>query len=103
MNPRRTPRRNSLYARFLAAGLALLLSGCFATMVESPARSQSSPAYKTLTWHLLAAPHVINASQCRHGVAEALTYVPPWGLAVGILTIGIAVPQWTIMSCVVPD
>lgn len=90
-------------ALLLAAVLALSASGCLGTSVESPARARPSAAYATLRWHLIAAPNVIDASECRRGVADVFTYVPPWGLAIGILTLGIVVPQWTVYSCAAGD
>jgi hypothetical protein len=82
----------------LSALLVAALSGCLGTDVRSPARSTES--YSTLRWHLIAAPNLVHASPCRLGLADVTTYVPLWGLAIGILTFGIVVPQWTIFSCV---
>ena len=80
--------------------LVVSLSGCLGTVVEAPAPSHPSPAYFTLRWHLIAAPRHIRANECRHGISEVATYVPLWGLAIGIVTFGIVVPQWTLYSCV---
>ena len=91
--------RSGFVTRLLVVLLALPLGGCLGTAVEAPPRSEPGPSYQTLRWHLLAAPTVIRADMCVHGLAEYTTYVPPWGLAIGILTIGIVVPQWTILSC----
>lgn len=82
----------------LPALLVVALSGCLGTAIRSPARATQS--YSTLRWHLIAAPTQVQASPCRLGLADVTTYVPLWGLAIGILTFGIVVPQWTIFSCV---
>ena len=78
---------------------SLTLSGCLGTFIESPPRERAAPSYQTLRWHLLAAPHRIKADVCPKGLARIATYVPLWGLPIGILTFGIVVPQWTIFSC----
>jgi hypothetical protein len=80
--------------------MVVSLSGCLGTIVEAPTASTPSPAYAVLRVHLVAAPRVIRANECKHGVSEVATYVPLWGLAIGILTFGIVVPQWTLYSCV---
>jgi hypothetical protein len=83
----------------LCGSLVVSLSGCLGTFVETPARAQRGPAFQTLRWHLLAAPRLIEADVCKGGLADSATYVPPWGLVIGILTFGIVVPQWTIFAC----
>lgn len=88
-----------LAALLLCATLVLSLGGCLGTVIEAPPRAQAGPSYQTLRWHLLAAPNLVRADQCAKGLADITTYVPPWGLAIGILTFGIVVPQWTILSC----
>ncbi len=45
-------------------------------------------------------PAVIDAEACRNGLAKVQTWVPLWGIAVGILTFGILVPTTTAYSCV---
>ena len=49
---------------------------------------------------IIAAPAVIPAGDCTEGLAQVSTYVPLWGVAVGILTIGIIVPITTSYRCV---
>ena len=90
----------SLMALLLSSSLTL---GCLGTFIEAPPRERAAPSYQTLRWHLLAAPHRIKADVCPEGLADIATYVPPWGLAIGILTFGIVVPQWTIFSCAAGD
>jgi hypothetical protein len=83
----------------LLSGLLLVSqSGCLGTAIESPARSSRS--HSRLQIHLLAAPTLIRADVCKNGLADITTYVPLWGLAVGILTLGIVVPARTVYSCV---
>lgn len=84
----------------LAVMLAVATSGCLGTFVEAP--SPSTVSYSTLNVHLIAAPAVIEADACTLGLAEVNTWVPLWGLAVGILTFGIVVPEWTVYTCVAP-
>jgi hypothetical protein len=77
--------------------LAASLSGCLGTLVETP-----SPAGRPLSTthiHLLAAPFRIDAPACEKGVAKAATFVPLWGVAVGILSFGIVVPKTTVYHC----
>jgi hypothetical protein len=67
-------------------------------MVQSP--TAAGKPFTTTRIHILAAPTQINAHMCEKGIAETFTYVPLWGLVVGILTIGILVPKTTSFSCV---
>ena len=93
----RRPPHLARSAATLALVAALTSSGCLGTFVESSARSRES--YSQLTIHLLAAPAALDAAACRDGLAEVTTWVPLWGLAVGIFTLGIVVPQSTIYTC----
>jgi hypothetical protein len=95
--PARKTRGRSLIALLLSSSLTL--AGCLGTFIETPPRERAAPAYQTLRWHLVAAPHRVKADMCENGLAKLATYVPPWGLAIGILTFGIVVPQWTVFSC----
>jgi hypothetical protein len=81
----------------LAATLLVSLSGCLGTAVDAPTRSSDS--YASLRVHLIAAPTLVRADRCNAGLADVTTYVPLWGLAVGILTFGIVVPEWTVYTC----
>lgn len=89
-----------LVALCSCALLVLSLSGCLGTSIQAPPRAQAGPSYQTLRWHLLASPTVIRADSCPRGLADVTTYVPLWGLAIGIFTLGIVVPQRTILACV---
>ena len=84
----------------LAALLLAATTGCLGTFVEGPTRS--SVSHTELRVHLLAAPTLIRANVCTNGLAEVNTWVPLWGLAVGILSLGIIVPEWTVYSCAAP-
>jgi hypothetical protein len=81
----------------LSIGLAVSLSGCLGTVVEAPTREGES--YGDTRPHLIGAPTTIDASKCRSGLQQVTTYVPLWGVAVGILTIGIIVPMTTVYTC----
>ncbi len=86
-------------ALLLCAALLGSQSACLGTLVESPARARAADSYATLRWHLIAAPRSIDATECPRGMSDVFTHVPLWGLALGVLTFGILVPQWTIYSC----
>lgn len=89
-------------ARRLTASVALVvtlaLSGCLGTVVETPTR-RGGPIAGTHP-HILAAPFRVEANGCERGMSRVMTYIPPWGVAVGILTFGIIVPKTTSYSCV---
>jgi hypothetical protein len=93
-----TRRLQGLLPLLLSGLLLISQSGCLGTAIESPARSSRS--YSRFQIHLLAAPTLIRADVCKNGLADITTYVPLWGLAVGILTLGIVVPARTVYSCV---
>lgn len=81
----------------LSVALIVAQTGCLGTLVRSPgARGQS---ITTTRAHILAAPTEITATNCPGGLSQVFTYVPLWGVAVGILTIGIIVPMTTEYSC----
>ncbi len=82
----------------LAVALAILVSGCLGTLVQSPPRGR--PPISTTHVHLLAAPFRIDAHVCERGLARVDTFIPLWGVAVGILTFGILVPKTTAYYCV---
>lgn len=87
--------------RHIQCALALILilaTGCLGTVVESP-RRQGKPITTTKI-HILAAPFRIEAHVCERGMASATSFVPLWGVAVGILTLGILVPKTVTYSCV---
>jgi hypothetical protein len=74
------------------------LSGCLGTVVETP-----TPEAKPITTtkvHILAAPFRVDAHVCRQGMSRVVTFVPLWGVAVGILTFGIVVPKTSMYHCV---
>jgi hypothetical protein len=86
-----------LFTLVFAGFLTASLSGCLGTLVQSP--TAPSKPFRTTQIHLLAAPTRIDAHSCPGGLAEVFTFVPLWGIAVGILTIGIVVPMTTTYSC----
>ena len=43
--------------------------------------------------HIIGSPSMIKADDCPNGLQEVAVFVPLWGVAVGILTIGILVPH----------
>lgn len=82
----------------LAIALAMAASGCLGTVVRTPARGGQEIG--TTMPHILAAPFRIDAHTCQNGLATVTTFVPLWGVAVGILTLGILVPKTTFYTCV---
>lgn len=82
----------------LAVVLAVVLSGCLGTVVETP--SPEGRAISSTHIHLLTAPFQIDAHMCERGLAKAATFVPIWGVVVGFFTFGIVVPKTTVYHCV---
>lgn len=82
---------------FGSAFLALALTGCLGTVVEAPVPKGTS--YGDTTAHIIGSPTRLDASSCRNGLQEVTTFVPLWGVAVGILTFGIIVPMETVFTC----
>jgi hypothetical protein len=77
--------------------LSVSLSGCLGTIVEAPTTEGQS--YGDTRAHLIGASTEIDASACRTGLQQVATFVPLWGVAVGILTFGIIVPMTTVYTC----
>jgi len=88
-----------LFSVCLAIVVTASMSGCFGTMIQSPAAAAGELS-TTTTVRIIALPAQIDAHYCKHGLAETFTYVPLWGVVVGFLTIGIIVPMTTSYSCV---
>ncbi len=84
-------------ARVLSIVIIVSLTGCLATVVQSPRRGGLDRS--TTRAHIIALPIMINAPECTRGLANVRSWVPLWGLAVGILTFGIIVPVTTAYSC----
>jgi hypothetical protein len=81
----------------LSVGLVVALAGCLGTIVEAPTREGES--YGNTRAHLIGSSTVIEASKCPGGLQQVATFVPLWGVAVGILTLGILVPMTTVYTC----
>ena len=83
--------------RILTVTLAVIgtTTGCLGTMVGDP--PQRGRVFSSTSAHILALPTQL-ASPCEKGLQHVFTFVPLWGLAVGILTIGIVVPMTTQYS-----
>ncbi len=90
--------RRRLLSAVGAIGLAVVTSGCLGTVVQTPA-ARGKPVSSDRV-HILAAPFVVDAHVCQRGIARTTTFVPLYGVAVGILTIGIVVPKTTTYECV---
>lgn len=85
----------------LAVALAILccLSGCFHTVIDSPAKREGSVREDAgVTWFALSTT-TTNAADCKHGIAKAEAYMPVWGLLVYYVTVGIAAPMRTVYTC----
>lgn len=81
----------------ISIGLVVSLSGCLGTIVEAP--TQEGESYGDTRAHLIGSSTEIDASNCPRGLKQVATYVPLWGVAVGILTFGILVPMSTVYTC----
>jgi hypothetical protein len=88
----RRPLRAALTLTLVAA-----LSGCLGTIVEGP--GATGQRYGDTRAHIIGSSTHIDASTCKNGLKEVATFVPLWGVAVGILTIGIIVPMETVFTC----
>jgi hypothetical protein len=77
--------------------LVVALPGCLGTIVEAPTGEGES--YGSTRAHLIGASTTYDASRCRSGLQQVATFVPLWGVAVGILTFGILVPMTTVYTC----
>ena len=84
--------------RLAALLLAFVMTGCLGTVLETPAKRGRPIGGNHV--HILASPVRIDAHVCENGIARTSTFVPVWGVVVGILTIGIAVPKATFYECV---
>jgi len=78
--------------------LTVSLSGCIGTFVDTSAPTGQSISSTHI--HILAAPIGMDAQICRHGMSSVSTFVPVWGIVVGILTFGIIVPKTLSYTCV---
>ena len=81
----------------LAVVLAVGLSGCLGTIVEAPTREGQS--YGNTRPHFVGSSTEISAANCPNGLKQVATFVPLWGVAVGVLTLGIVVPMTTVYTC----
>jgi hypothetical protein len=86
------------FARSLVAlGLCFSLTACLGTIVTAPTPKGAS--YGDTRAHLIGSSTSIDARDCKGGLHEVAVYVPLWGVAVGILTLGILVPMSTVFTC----
>jgi hypothetical protein len=76
----------------------LLFASCLGTNVRAP--TPEGRPIATTHAHLLGAPFRVDAHACEMGLSRVFTFVPLWGVAVGILTFGIIVPNTTWYYCV---
>jgi len=81
----------------VALGLIVSLTGCLGTIVQAPTPQGAS--YGDTRVHIIGSSTEIDARDCKSGLQQVSTFVPLWGLAVGILTIGILVPMTTVLTC----
>ena len=86
-----------LFTVLLSAVLFTAQAGCLGTVIEAPTSKGAS--YGGTRVHVIASPTLIKADSCKEGISETATYVPLWGLVVGILTFGILVPMNTVYTC----
>jgi hypothetical protein len=86
-----------IFRGLLVLALAASLGGCLGTFVQT--RAKAGRPIVTTNLHFLAAPFRIDAHVCEKGLAQVTTFVPVWGVVVGILTFGILVPKSTVYQC----
>lgn len=84
--------------RLFAVLLVVSLTGCLGTTIQSPRKG--GPLRGSTHARIIAAPIMVQAGDCTRGLAQVQTYVPLWGIVVGILTFGIIVPITTTYRCV---
>jgi hypothetical protein len=82
---------------FVAIGMIVSLTGCLGTVVKAPTGKGES--HGDTRAHLIGSSTEIDARSCPAGLQEVAVYVPLWGVAVGILTLGILVPMSTVFTC----
>jgi hypothetical protein len=88
---------SSLTRSLVSIALIFSLTACLGTTVKAP--TSGGKSYGSTDVHLIGSSTAINASSCPNGLKEVTTFVPLWGVAVGILTIGILVPMETVFTC----
>ena len=88
---------NRLVRSLIALSMIFSLSGCLGTIVQAPTGQGAS--YGDTRVHLIGSSTEISARDCKNGLQQVSTFVPLWGVAVGILTIGIIVPMTTVFTC----
>ena len=81
----------------VSLALIVPLSGCLGTIVNTP--QPQGESYGDTRVHLIGSSTEIDARSCTAGLQAVSTFVPLWGVAVGILTIGILVPMTTVFTC----
>jgi hypothetical protein len=81
----------------VALGLIVSLTGCLGTIVQAPTGKGAS--YGDTRVHIIGSSTEIDVRDCKSGLQEVSVWVPLWGVAVGILTLGIIVPMTTVATC----
>ena len=81
----------------LVIALCISLSGCLGTFVRAP--GSTGRTHEATRAHLILMPATIDAGACENGMTQVAVFVPLWGVAVAILTLGILVPQKTEFTC----
>lgn len=81
----------------VALALIVSLSGCLGTVVQAPTGPGAS--YGDTRAHLIGSSTQVDARDCKSGLQQVSVFVPLWGVAVGILTLGILVPMTTVFTC----
>jgi hypothetical protein len=91
------PLAASTWRALLTALLAVSLSACLGTRVESTRRPAA--AYRSTRIHIIGSWSVMDAQSCQSGLSSMTSWVPLWGVAVGILTFGILIPMTSEYVC----
>ena len=84
----------------VAVLLCVSLSGCLGSTLRTPAPKGEQVGHRmnvTLLWGLK--PTIVDANECKNGVAATAQVWPIWGVAVAWLTFLLVVPTYNAYDC----
>lgn len=90
----------NLARSLVAVLLCFSLSGCLGSTLRTPApkgEEVGSRLSVTLLWGLK--PTMVDANECKKGVAATVQVWPIWGVVVSLLTFFLVVPTYTAYDC----
>lgn len=96
---RRTTNVSCRLSTTLALAMLCLMSGCYRTVLTTPAaRSDLEGDATGVSWVSLT-PVTHNASECTKGVARVESQMPVWGALVWFITGGLIAPMTVEYRC----